>query len=330
MNFIISPHNEEAYRKAQQSLREKNITAIVHPMLSNIGEIGIKFLGETEGRTLCVEGKIRRIYGGIKSLIKRSKIDQEKRFGEIEYETYTNLIKRIKEGQNIGGYENILLVDLEYCGENEWKEGISSLISENQTAKILELVQYSTMDLSIDETTFRNIRGHISSFISEEKGTRMGICCPIYINQTASVETRLQRYIKRINSLEDKELQESLQQKVSLIRKLNEKINSIFPKPDGDLDDLLYGEGNSETNDVIGDEEFEKNVSIDLQILKLRNTVRELLRQIAEGLGDKVEKSELETLREENEELRRKEETARELLDGIESTNCIENDENER
>ena len=145
MDLQIGEYNKSAYRRHQNMVKTNNIAAVVQPMLSNINDIAVSFLGDAQGRTICVEGDSSRIYGGIKvrvnALIKEGKISKSEaqRFRKIEYTTFSQLIRTIKEGRELNDYDNILLMDLQDCDESMWKDGIEVLLSDNKDAKTLEI-----------------------------------------------------------------------------------------------------------------------------------------------------------------------------------------------
>lgn len=324
MNVKLKKHNEQTYKKVDRKLKNSNIAAVVHPMLSGLDEVGVKFLEETVGKTVCVENS--SMYAGMKSrilnLIKNNTLTQEdaKRYSQIEYITYPKLIKMVEEGKNIEGYENILLVDLQYCRELEWQKGINILLEKNPDAKTLELVEFTTMDRDINNITLGNVKNNVVSFISEENGTKMGICSPLCLNETSYTESELRKCVERINKLDNKNLQEELRKKVSQARNLNKEMEKIFPKPERELEDIWEDFVKEEEEEhFLSDEEFEKQIQFELQILELRNKIRKLLQEIKEGLGDRQEESELEILKEEYEGLQRKEIEAKSLLEQVEN-----------
>ena len=334
MDIQIGKYNKSAYRRALKMLKTNNIAAIVQPMLSNISGIAVSFLGDTQGRTICVEDDSSRLYGGIKAkvnaLIKQGNITKKEaqRFDEIEYITFSRLIKRIKEGKdlrNLSGYDNILLMDLQDCDESMWKDGIEVLLGENEEAKTLELVEFSTMSRNTNNATFRRLRGHVASFISEEEATRLGVCGLIYTNETDTIESELRQKLKKVNKLEDKELQKQLRKKAKEIKELNKRILSMYQKinEDIDIEDAWSNFINSDKDDSdrLTEEEFQQRVNEDLEIFELRNRVRKLLGEIGEALGEEHEKSELEALRDEYHELEEKEKEAKVLLGQVEVAN---------
>lgn len=331
MNFKIGEYNEIAYKRAQDMLKTNNIATIVQPMLSNIKDIAIRFLGDTDGRTICVENDSVRIYGGIKSkvndLIKQGKISQEeaKKFREIEYTTFSNLIRKIKEGKDLSDYENILLMDLQYCDESVWTDGIDVLLEKNKNAKTLELVEFSTMSRDVNNSTFGRLRGHVASFISEEEATRIGACGLICTNETNVIESELKQKLRKVNKLEDKEIQKQLKEKAKQIRELNKKILNVYHKKakGNDLEEVWdnFVNGDGTNSKKLTDEEFKQMNDKELELLELRNRVRKLLEEIGEALGEEHEKSELEALKDEYNALGRKEKEARDLLSQVEAAN---------
>ena len=328
MDFEMEEHNEKAYRKVQKMLRTSNIAAVVHPMLSNIDNIGIKFLGETKGRTLCVESDGIRFRGGMENKIKErllhGKIDpkETKRFDEIEYITFSSLIMKMKEQEALNDYENILLMDLQFCYESVWKDGINLLLERNKNAKILELVEFSTIMQNVNNETFGRLKGHVASFISEEEGIKMGICGLISGPETNIVETKLKRKLGKIRKLEDKDLQIELNKKAEEIRKLNRKISSMNQKntEEIELEDAWRKFMYQDEDDTrkLTEEEDRQNANEELEMLELRNRVRKLLEEIGEKLGEKHEKSELEALKDEYFALEEKEKGAKDLLGQVE------------
>lgn len=331
MDLQIGEYNKSAYRRAQNMLKTNNVAAIVQPMLSNISDIAVSFLGDTQGRTICVEDDSSRMYGGIKAkvnaLIKQGKISKSEaqRFSKIEYTTFPQLIRKIKEGRELSDYENILLMDLQYCDESMWKDGIEVLLGENKDARTLELVEFSTMSRDTNNATFRRLRGHVASFISEEEATRLGVCGLICTNETNVIESELKQKLRKVNKLEDKELQKQLREKAREIEELNKRILSMYQNltDDIDIEDVWssFVNGDKDDSDRLTEEEFQQRVDQDLEIFELRNRVRKLLEEIGEAVGEEHEKSELEALRDEYHELEEKEKGAKDLLDQVEAAN---------
>lgn len=331
MDFQMGEYNKIAYRKAQNMLKTNNVVAIVQPMLSNISDIAVKFLGDTQGRTICVEKDSSRMYGGIKArvnaLIKQGKISQSeaKRFSKIEYNTFSELINEIKEGRKLSDYENILLMDLQYCDESMWKEGIEVLLGENNGAKTLELVEFSTMSRNVNNATFGRLRGHVASFISEEDATRLGVCGLICTNETNVIESELKRKLRKVNKLEDKGLQKQLREKAKKIKELNKRILSMYQNLTDDIDIKevwsRFIDDDKDDSNRLTEEAFQQRVDEDLEILELRNRVRKLLEEIGEAVGEETEKSELEALKDEYHALEEKEKEAKDLLDQVEAVN---------
>lgn len=331
MDLQIGEYNKIAYRRAQNMLKTNNVVAIVQPMLSNISDIAVRFLGDTEGRTICVEDDSSRIYGGmkarVKALIKQGKISQNEaqRFRKIEYTTFSQLIRKIKEGKEISDYENILLMDLEHCDESMWKDGIEVLLGENKDAKTLQLVEFSTMSQNVNNATFGRLRGHVASFISEEEATRLGVCGLICTNETNITESELKQKLRKVNKLEDKELQKQLREKARQIRELNKRILSMYQKLNEgiDIEEVWssFINDDKDDSDRLTEEEFQQRVDEELKFFELRNRVRKLLEEIGEAVGEEPEKSELEALKDEYHALEEKERDAKELLGRAEVVN---------
>lgn len=325
MEVEIAKHNQKAYEAARRMIERNGVAAVVHPMLSNINEIGIKFLSETQGKTICVENRSSIDLEGIKK--------REEGFREVEYITYLHLLNEIKEGKQLTGYKNILLIDLQMCNENVWKDGIEVLLNKNKDAKVLELVEFSIMFKDVNNSTFRRIKGNVASFLSEEEATKQGITSPMAVDETRSIERELGKDIKKINNLKDKTLQKILKQKVVRIKALSQRLKNIYPKTEETFETIWRNFINDREDgiDTISEEEFQDNVNRDLEMLELQNTIRKLLREIGEALGEKYEDSELESLKEEYIALSEKEEEAKKLLKEVRESKAKEkNDKGER
>ena len=322
MDIAIRPHNEEAYRRIVKGLEKDNIVAVVYPILSNLVEVGIKFLGTTNGKTICVEGDSRRSHGGIKSSIKYleedGKIDSKlmERYKKIDYTTYSRLLTMVKEEKNLEGYENILLLDLENSGDLEWEKGIDVLLGKNKNANTVGLVEFSSIGEKSCNPTLRRVKNHIVSFMSIEEGTELGICFPIFTNDIDATNNKLKVLLRKINKLEDRNLKEKLKEKVVEAKSLNKQVDELTPRPKGELEDIFQMfEKEDEEDDVLPEEEVRKNIKLDLKVLELRNRLRKIMDEIRQELGEDIEVSELEEIKREHEGLGKKEEEARNLLE---------------
>lgn len=181
------------------------------------------------------------------------------------------------------------------------------------------------MSRNTNNATFRRLRGHVASFISEEEATRLGVCGLICINETNVIESELKRKLRKVNKLEDKELQKQLRKKAREIKELNKRILRMYQNiiDNIDIEDVWssFINGDKDDSDRLTEEEFQQRVNQDLEIFELRNRVRKLLEEIGEAVGEEHEKSELEALRDEYHELEEKEKGAKELLGQVEAAN---------
>ena len=102
---IFDKYNEEAYEKVKNMLKTNNVASVVHPDFTRIEDIGVKFISETAGRTLCLEqrrNKRGKIQQKIERLIREGKISEEKlpRYKDVEFVTYSELMTKITSGES--------------------------------------------------------------------------------------------------------------------------------------------------------------------------------------------------------------------------------------
>ena len=323
---IFDKYNEEAYKKVKNMLKTTNIATVIHPDFTRIEDIGVKFISETAGRTLCLEqrrNKRGKIQQKIERLIREGKISEEKlpRYEDVEFLTYSELMTKITSGEDISGYENIVLSDLCILGESTWKNGIDVLLDRNSQAKTLQLVEYGIVNLRNKKALLQRVRGNIASFIPENEAAR-NLSYSILVGQELrELKEEIKNLSTKINKLKDKELKSELRYRIeeaeALWTEWQEKFQEELDLDE--LDKLLYRDDNeSKEKDIMSDEEFEEEVNIRLYHIAMRDKIREILNSIRIEMGLEPENSELEQLRLEYKRLSGREDEAKKLLAEIE------------
>lgn len=313
---IVNRYNEEAYEKVKNLLKTSNIATVIHPDFTRIEDIGVKFLDETTGKTLCLENGEK-----IEKLIKGKIVDGNlPRYDDVEFISYSELMERIKKGESISGYENLVLSDLWFLGETTWKNGIDVLLDRNNQAKTLQLVEYSPVELRSNNALLQRVKGNIASFISEKEAA---MNLSYYIaegEELIDVEEEIKTLSAKVSKLQDKELRKRLRAKIKEARSLSEKWRDKFIEDFDfeEIDSLLYRESEDEGR-ILTDEEVKENANRSVSVIEMRNKIKEILNGVREEMGIEPEVSELETLRLEYERLTGKEDEARKLLERIET-----------
>lgn len=324
----LQPHNQKAYEKAQEMLKDNNVAAVVHPTLSGIDTIGVKFLGNTDGKKLWIDTN-RITSGRIKTLGKGMSSEESQRFGNTDFIDYDKLVSQMNKNKPLEAYSAIVLMGLEHCSEDVWKEGIDQLLERNPNAKVLELVTLSTMSEKVNNSTYEKVAGNIASFISEEEGVVMGFGSPIITNDTYVFENRLEKATRKVNKLEDAEKKKELKEKISYIRDLVKKLEGIIRAEVEDAEKYfaergidpydIYAMLDSPAEGEMTAEEFEEAAKKDLEKMSIRDEIRRLIAEVNSELGEEQEPSRLEELKQRYYGLSDKEVLAQKMLKEVET-----------
>lgn len=323
---IVDIYNKEAYEKVKNMLKTTNIATVVHPDFTRIEDIGVKFLDETTGKTLCLESgsklKKGKIQQKVERMISEGKISKESltRYDDVEFISYSELMERIKREESIAGYENLVLSDLCFLGETTWTNGIDVLLDKNNQAKTLQLVEYSPVGLRSNNALLQRVKGNIASFISEKEATKKLSYYPLEGEELIEAEKEIKILSAKVSKLQDKELRKRLRAKIKEARILCAEWRKRFTEESIDFDEidrLLYRDDDDDI--MLTDEEMEEKANRNVGVIETRDKIREILNSIRVelGLGPKI--SELEALRQEYERLSGKEDEARKLLEEIET-----------
>ena len=323
---IVDRYNKEAYEKVKNTLKTTNIATVIHPDFTRIEDIGVKFLDETTGKTLCLESgsklKKGKIQQKVERMISEGKISKESltRYDDVEFISYSELMERIKREESISGYENLVLSDLWFLGQTTWKNGIDVLLDRNNQAKTLQLVEYSPVELRSNNALLQRVKGNIASFISEKEATKKLSYYPLEGEELIEAEEEIKILSAKVSKLQDKELRKRLRAKIKEARILCAEWRKRFTEESIDFDEidrLLYRDDDDDI--MLTDEEMEEKANRNVGVIETRDKIREILNSIRVelGLGPKI--SELEALRQEYERLSEKEDEARKLLGEIET-----------
>ena len=246
MGISLKKHNEEAYQKIKDMLKETDRAAVVHPTGTGKTYIALKWIEETSGKTIYVAPS-NHILNQVKEDVEKAKEsgeisdEQYKRYKEVKYVTYTSLMELSKMES---GYDNIIIDEFHRCGAPEWSKGVDRIIKQSPNAKILGMT--ATPIRAVDNKNMADaiFKGNVASEMTLEEAVAEGIIeAPIYINGIYSLQEEIKRAESNIEKISNEEAKKELRKDIEEAKRHLEQaegLDDIFAKYAGDKKEGKY------------------------------------------------------------------------------------------
>ena len=246
MGINLKKHNEKAYQKIKDMLKETDRAAVVHPTGTGKTYIALKWIEETSGKTIYVAPS-NHILNQVKEDVEKAKEsgeisdEQYKRYKEVKYVTYTSLMELSKMES---GYDNIIIDEFHRCGAPEWSKGVDRIIKQSPNAKILGMT--ATPIRAVDNKNMADaiFKGNVASEMTLEEAVAEGIIeAPIYINGIYSLQEEIKRAESNIEKISNEEAKKELRKDIEEAKRHLEQaegLDDIFAKYAGDKKEGKY------------------------------------------------------------------------------------------
>ncbi len=246
MGISLKKHNEEAYQKVKDMLKETDRAAVVHPTGTGKTYIALKWIEETSGKTIYVAPS-NHILSQVKEDVEKAKEsgeisdEQYKRYKEVKYVTYTSLMELSKMES---GYDNIIIDEFHRCGAPEWSKGVDRIIKQSPNAKILGMTATPIRAVDNKDMADAIFKGNVASEMTLEEAVAEGIIeAPIYINGIYSLQEEIKRAESNIEKISNEETKKELRKDIEEAKRHLEQaegLDDIFAKYAGDKKEGKY------------------------------------------------------------------------------------------
>ena len=246
MGISLKKHNEEAYQKIKDMLKETDRAAVVHPTGTGKTYIALKWIEETSGKTIYVAPS-NHILSQVKEDVEKAKEsgeisdEQYKRYKEVKYVTYTSLMELSKMES---GYDNIIIDEFHRCGAPEWSKGVDRIIKQSPNAKILGMTATPIRAVDNKDMADAIFKGNVASEMTLEEAVAEGIIeAPIYINGIYSLQEEIKRAESNIEKISNEETKKELRKDIEEAKRHLEQaegLDDIFAKYAGDKKEGKY------------------------------------------------------------------------------------------
>ena len=246
MGINLKKHNEKAYQKIKDMLKETDRAAVVHPTGTGKTYIALKWIEETSGKTIYVAPS-NHILNQVKEDVEKAKEsgeisdEQYKRYKEVKYVTYTSLMELSKMES---GYDNIIIDEFHRCGAPEWSKGVDRIIKQSPNAKILGMTATPIRAVDNKDMADAIFKGNVASEMTLEEAVAEGIIeAPIYINGIYSLQEEIKRAESNIEKISNEEAKKELRKDIEEAKRHLEQaegLDDIFAKYAGDKKEGKY------------------------------------------------------------------------------------------
>ena len=246
MGISLKKHNEEAYQKIKDMLKETDRAAVVHPTGTGKTYIALKWIEETSGKTIYVAPS-NHILNQVKEDVEKAKEsgeisdEQYKRYKEVKYVTYTSLMELSKMES---GYDNIIIDEFHRCGAPEWSKGVDRIIKQSPNAKILGMTATPIRAVDNKDMADAIFKGNVASEMTLEEAVAEGIIeAPIYINGIYSLQEEIKKAESNIEKITNEETKKELRKDIEEAKRHLEQaegLDDIFAKYAGDKKEGKY------------------------------------------------------------------------------------------
>ena len=246
MGINLKKHNEKAYQKIKDMLKETDRAAVVHPTGTGKTYIALKWIEETSGKTIYVAPS-NHILSQVKEDVEKAKEsgeisdEQYKRYKEVKYVTYTSLMELSKMES---GYDNIIIDEFHRCGAPEWSKGVDRIIKQSPNAKILGMTATPIRAVDNKDMADAIFKGNVASEMTLEEAVAEGIIeAPIYINGIYSLQEEIKRAESNIEKITNEETKKELRKDIEEAKRHLEQaegLDDIFAKYAGDKKEGKY------------------------------------------------------------------------------------------
>ena len=246
MGINLKKHNEKAYQKIKDMLKETDRAAVVHPTGTGKTYIALKWIEETSGKTIYVAPS-NHILSQVKEDVEKAKEsgeisdEQYKRYKEVKYVTYTSLMELSKMES---GYDNIIIDEFHRCGAPEWSKGVDRIIKQSPNAKILGMTATPIRAVDNKDMADAIFKGNVASEMTLEEAVAEGIIeAPIYINGIYSLQEEIKKAESNIEKITNEETKKELRKDIEEAKRHLEQaegLDDIFAKYAGDKKEGKY------------------------------------------------------------------------------------------
>ena len=246
MGISLKKHNEEAYQKVKDMLKESNKAAVVHPTGTGKTYIALKWIEESQGKTIYVAPSnhiLNQVKEDIEKARENGEISEEqyKRYKEVKYVTYTSLMELSKMES---GYDNIILDEFHRCGAPEWGKGVDRLIKQSPNAKVLGMTATPVRAVDNKDMSDELFEGNIASEMTLEEAVAEGIIAvPVYVTAIYSLEEAIRKAESKVEKEANEEIRKDALKDIEEDKKYLEQaegMDEIFAKYVGDKKEGKY------------------------------------------------------------------------------------------
>ena len=246
MGISLKKHNEEAYQKVKDMFKESNKAAIVHPTGTGKTYIALKWIEESQGKTIYVAPSnhiLNQVKEDIEKARENGEISEEqyKRYKEVKYVTYTSLMELSKMES---GYDNIILDEFHRCGAPEWGKGVDRLIKQSPNAKVLGMTATPVRAVDNKDMSDELFEGNIASEMTLEEAVAEGIIgVPVYVTAIYSLEEAIRKAESKVEEEPNEEIRKDALKDIEEAKRYLEQaegMDEIFAKYVGDKKEGKY------------------------------------------------------------------------------------------
>ena len=246
MGISLKKHNEEAYQKVKDMFKESNKAAIVHPTGTGKTYIALKWIEESQGKTIYVAPSnhiLNQVKEDIEKARENGEISEEqyKRYKEVKYVTYTSLMELSKMES---GYDNIILDEFHRCGAPEWGKGVDRLIKQSPNAKVLGMTATPVRAVDNKDMSDELFEGNIASEMTLEEAVAEGvIAVPVYVTAIYSLEEAIRKAESKVEEEPDEEIRKDALKDIEEAKRYLEQaegMDEIFAKYVGNKKEGKY------------------------------------------------------------------------------------------
>ena len=246
MGISLKKHNEEAYEKVKEMFKESKKAAVVHPTGTGKTYIALKWIEESQGKTIYVAPSnhiLNQVKEDIEKARENGEISEEqyKRYKEVKYVTYTSLMELSKMES---GYANIILDEFHRCGAPEWGKGVDRLIKQSPNAKVLGMTATPVRAVDNKDMSDELFEGNIASEMTLEEAVAEGIIAvPVYVTAIYSLEEAIRKAESKVEEEPDEEIRKDALKDIEEAKKYLEQaegMDEIFAKYVGDKKEGKY------------------------------------------------------------------------------------------
>ena len=246
MGISLKKHNEEAYEKVKEMFKESKKAAVVHPTGTGKTYIALKWIEESQGKTIYVAPSnhiLNQVKEDIEKARENGEISEEqyKRYKEVKYVTYTYLMELSKMES---GYANIILDEFHRCGAPEWGKGVDRLIKQSPNAKVLGMTATPVRAVDNKDMSDELFEGNIASEMTLEEAVAEGvIAVPVYVTAIYSLEEAIRKAESKVEEEPNEEIRKDALKDIEEAKKYLEQaegMDEIFAKYVGDKKEGKY------------------------------------------------------------------------------------------